>query len=335
MKYPLKEVVVINKDEGVLRDISALQNYIKEELNVRNVTVTTDKHKYGVHLRAEPDHKTLGARLKGAFKAVTAAIKELSDDQLMEFQRTGEIEVAGHTLSPEDLRLIYTFSVANDPTQSNYEAHSDSNILVLLDVSPDDSMVDEGLAREVINRIQKLRKKAKLVPTDDVTIYYKTSGTLARVVSEYDDFIFSTIKQPLRSFPLPSSGIEIIITEDAKVKQDTLDLTIVRGHVGADRGVKETAVAAALPPDNGHGPACRYVNVEMVNGKQATVLLENPRGEYQITFSELVQQVKLIFGLRGKRLRFYARKGQEQEVTEAGVKDILSLHSQFLYVSVD
>lgn len=92
------------------------------------MTVTTDKHKYGVQLRAEPDHKTLGARLKGAFKAVTAAIKELSDDQLMEFQRTGEIEVAGNKLSPEDLRLIYTFSVANDPTQSHYEAHSDSNV---------------------------------------------------------------------------------------------------------------------------------------------------------------------------------------------------------------
>lgn len=333
MKYPLKEVVVINKDEGVLRDISALQNYIKEELNVRTVTVTTDKHKYGVQLRAEPDHKTLGARLKGAFKAVTVAIKELSDDQLMEFQRTGEIEVAGHKLSPEDLRLIYTFSIANDPTQSHYEAHSDSNILVLLDVSPDDSMVDEGLAREVINRIQKLRKKAKLVPTDDVTIYYKTSGTLARVVSEYDDFIFSTIKQPLRPFPLPSSGIEVIITEDAKVKQDTLDLTIVRGHVVAD--VVEEIAVNALQPDNGHGPTCRYVNVEMVNGKQATVLLENPRGEYQITFSELVQQVKLIFGLRGKRLRFYGSKDQKQEVTEAVVKDTLSLHSKLLYVSAD
>lgn len=55
--------------------------------------------------------------------------------------------------------------------------------------------------------------------------------------------------------------------------------------------VEEIAVNA-LQPDNGHGPTCRYVNVEMVNGKQATVLLENPRGEYQITFSELVQQVR-------------------------------------------
>lgn len=46
-----------------------------EELNVRKVTVTSDKLKYGVSLRAEPDHKTLGARLKGEFKQVMLAIK--------------------------------------------------------------------------------------------------------------------------------------------------------------------------------------------------------------------------------------------------------------------
>ena len=95
---------------------------------MRCVTATKDKHKYGVRLRAEPDHKTLGARLKGAFKAITAAIKELTDDQLMNFQQTGEIEVAGHKLGPEDLRLIFTFDVASDDTPNQFEAHSDGNV---------------------------------------------------------------------------------------------------------------------------------------------------------------------------------------------------------------
>ena len=45
--------------------------------------------------------------------------------------------------------------------------------MVLLDVSHDQAMVDEGVAREVINRIQKLRKAAKLVPTDPVTVFYQ------------------------------------------------------------------------------------------------------------------------------------------------------------------
>lgn len=337
MKYPLKEVVVISKDSGVLKDVSTLQSYIVEELNIRTVTVTTDKQKYGIQLRAEPDHKTLGARLKGAFKSVTAAIKELSDERLIEFQRTGEIEVDGHKLSPEDLRLMYTFDTSSDGTPNHYEAHSDSNILVLLDISPDDSMVDEGLAREVINRIQKLRKKAKLMPMDEVTVYYNATGSLTRVIPEYNDFIFATIKQPLSRFPVPSTGIEVIIKEDAKVKQDSLDLVIVRGHVMEGKSKTTQGIGALMNgPDNGRSPACRYVNLEMLSsGKQATVLLENPRDEYKITFDQLIDQVKLIFDLRGKRVHLYPSKDRKQELSESLVKDSYELHGSLLYIAFD
>ena len=99
-----------------------------QELNVKLVTVTTDKQKYGVRIRAEPDHKTLGARLKGAFKSVMEAIKKLTDDQLMAFQHDGEIIVDGNQLGPDDLRLIYTFDSSSSETPSHYEAHSDSNV---------------------------------------------------------------------------------------------------------------------------------------------------------------------------------------------------------------
>lgn len=61
-----------------------------QELNVRQVTLSTDKDKYGIRLRAEPDHMVLGKRLKGAFKSVMAAIKELTSEQLEEFQKTGQ-----------------------------------------------------------------------------------------------------------------------------------------------------------------------------------------------------------------------------------------------------
>lgn len=60
-----------------------------QELNVRQLTLSTDKDKYGIRLRAEPDHMVLGKRLKGAFKSVTAAIKELKSEHLEAFQKTG------------------------------------------------------------------------------------------------------------------------------------------------------------------------------------------------------------------------------------------------------
>lgn len=58
-------------------------------MNVRKVTLSTDKNKYGIRLRAEPDHMVLGKRLKGAFRAVMASIKQLSSEELERFQASG------------------------------------------------------------------------------------------------------------------------------------------------------------------------------------------------------------------------------------------------------
>lgn len=56
---------------------------------MRQLTLSTDKDKYGIRLKAEPDHMVLGKRLKGAFKSVAAAIKGLQSVQLEEFQKSG------------------------------------------------------------------------------------------------------------------------------------------------------------------------------------------------------------------------------------------------------
>ena len=59
------------------------------------------------------------------------------------------------------------------------------------------------------------------MPSDEITIFYRAGSTLSRVIPEYQDFIFATIKQPMHVFvtsPPSGSGIEIIATDDAKVK---------------------------------------------------------------------------------------------------------------------
>ncbi|XP_029178290.1 isoleucine--tRNA ligase, cytoplasmic [Nylanderia fulva] len=207
-KYPLREVVVIHQDDKVLKDIHLLKTYILDELNVRKLTVTTDKKKYGVTLRAEPDHKTLGIRLKGEFKQIMQAIKELSDEQLQEFLATKEIVVQGHTLEEQDLRLMYNFS---DPAAQElskqgvqYEAHSEGGLLILLDITYDEELHNEGIAREVINRVQKLRKRTRLVPTDAAFVYYKIYCTedkdkLAKVMVSHKAFIECMTKTPLKN----------------------------------------------------------------------------------------------------------------------------------------
>uniref|UniRef100_A0A8C3FFM4 isoleucine--tRNA ligase n=1 Tax=Chrysemys picta bellii TaxID=8478 RepID=A0A8C3FFM4_CHRPI len=198
VKYPLKEVVVIHQDPEALENIRSLEKYILEELNVRQVTLSTDKDKYGIRLRAEPDHMVLGKRLKGAFKAVMTAIKELKSEQLEEFQKTGTIVVEGHELHEEDLRLMYTFDQVMGGS-AQYEAHSDA--------------------------------QRNLVPTDEITVYYRShpeGDYLDSVIKEHTDFIFATIKAALKPYPVPTSR-EVLIQEKTQLKGSELEITLVRG----------------------------------------------------------------------------------------------------------
>ncbi|XP_020662256.2 isoleucine--tRNA ligase, cytoplasmic [Pogona vitticeps] len=315
VKYPLKEVVVIHKDQQVLEDIRSLEKYILEELNVRQVTLSTDKDKYGIRLRAEPDHMVLGKRLKGAFKSVMAAIKELTSEQLEEFQKTGTIMVNGHELHEEDLRLMYTFdqTVAGS---AQFEAHSDFQVLVLLDVTPDQSMVDEGVAREVINRIQKLRKKRNLVPTDEITVYYHAQPEgdyLETVIKEHTDFIFATIKAALKPYPVPPSK-EVLIQEKTQLKGSELEITLTKGAL-----------------DHRIEPACAYVNLNIcVNGKEqgGMVLLENPKGDNKLDFTKLISTISSIFGLEKSKLAVFNGKAELKNQT-----DLLSLSGKMLHVT--
>ncbi|XP_029548667.1 isoleucine--tRNA ligase, cytoplasmic [Salmo trutta] len=318
VKYPLKEVVVIHQDPEALRDIASLQKYILEELNVRKLTLSTDKDKYGISLRAEPDHMVLGKRLKAAFKSITASIKELKSEQLEIFQKTGSIVVDGQELHEEDLRLMYTFNQTSG-SATQYEAHSDSQVLVLLDVTPDQSMLDEGVAREVINRIQKLRKKGHLVPSDEITVYYSCEPAgdyLDNVIQAHTDFILATTKAPLKTYPVPK-GSSVIVQEKTQLKGSDLDLTIVKG------------TAASRAPLT--GPACAYINLQLkLNNKQqeGVALLENPKGDLCLDMFKLRQLCSSLFGLNNTKLCVFNGK---TELT--GKCDLLSLNGKTLSVT--
>uniref|UniRef100_A0A7N5P255 isoleucine--tRNA ligase n=1 Tax=Ailuropoda melanoleuca TaxID=9646 RepID=A0A7N5P255_AILME len=313
IKYPLKEIVVIHQDPEALHEIKSLEKYIIEELNVRKVTLSTDKNKYGIRLRAEPDHMVLGKRLKGAFRAVMTSIKKLSSEELERFQESGTIVVEGHELHEEDIRLMYTFDQTTGGT-TQYEAHSDAQVLVLLDVTPDQSMVDEGVAREVINRIQKLRKKCNLVPTDEITVYYKATSEgkyLNNVIESHTEFIFATIKAPLKPYPVPVSD-KVLIQEETQLKGSDLEITITRG--------------SSLP-----GPACAYVNLNIcTDGSEqgGVLLLENPKGDNRLDLLKLKNVITSIFGVKNTELAVLHGATEIRNQT-----DLLSLSGKTLRVA--
>ncbi|XP_054003576.1 isoleucine--tRNA ligase, cytoplasmic [Hylaeus anthracinus] len=327
VKYPLPEVIVIHQDAKVLDEIVSLKSYILEELNVKELTVTTDKQKYGVVLRAEPDHKILGARLKGEFKSVTQAIKELTDEQLQTFVATKEIIVQGHKLEEQDLRLMFSFTgPAAEQLSKQYEAHSEGNILILLDVTPDESMHNEGLAREVINRIQKLRKKAQLVPSDDAIAYYEIQdkdSNLAKVIVSHKDFIETATKTLQEDISTMPSNASVIIESMQNVKGVDMKLVLTK-IIQQDQNNKTDAETLL-----------KYVNVELIDIKPrfgatsclGTILLETLKSLTPISYEQLKREIELIFGIYNYPYDLYINDKLMLELP-----DISSLHQQTISV---
>ncbi|KOC69966.1 Isoleucine--tRNA ligase, cytoplasmic [Habropoda laboriosa] len=329
VKYPLPEVVVIHQDAEVLEKIESLKSYILEELNVKELTVTTNKEKYGVKLRAEPDHKVLGARLKGEFKSVTQAIKELSDEQLQMFVTQKEIIVQGHKLKEQDLRLMFSFTgPAAEQLSKQYEAHSEGNVLILLDVTPDESMHNEGVAREVINRIQKLRKKAQLIPSDEAIAYYEIQDqntNLAKVIVSHKDFIESATKTPQEDMLKMPSNASVIIEEMQKIKGIDMKLALVKTKMDQ---VENNIINVE--------PLLKYVNIELIGIQPrfgatsciGTVLLEVPNSLVPISYEQLKHEIELIFGIYDYPYDLYVNNKLMSEIT-----NISSLHKQTIKVT--
>ena len=72
---------------------------------MRTLTLASEDSEYGVQLKAEPDSKRLGERLKGEFKKLAPAIKALRNEDLAVLQEKGELEVMGHVLTQEDIKV--------------------------------------------------------------------------------------------------------------------------------------------------------------------------------------------------------------------------------------
>lgn len=101
---------------------------------------------------------------------IRKALPALTADQIHAFLESGKVTVEGHELLAEDLRV--NRGLKQDPATANYEPAIDGQVMVLLDSFAYPELAQEGLMREVLNRVQRLRKRAGLVPTDDVKLAY-------------------------------------------------------------------------------------------------------------------------------------------------------------------
>lgn len=173
LKTPLKTLVVLHQDPQFLDDVRTLQSYVTEELNIRDLVLSSDEKSYGVEYTVGADVKNLGQKFKKDAAKIRKALPSLSAQQISSFLESGELEVEGHKLQSEDLRVQRGLSPDAVKSKPELEVAVEGEVMVLLDSFAYPELAQEGLAREILNRVQRLRKRAGLVPTEDVKLGYK------------------------------------------------------------------------------------------------------------------------------------------------------------------
>ena len=171
-------MVVYHASQEFLDDLVDLSESLLDFLNIRLLTPKAAKDGAVFALRAVPDQKRLGQRFRKEKSKVEAALASMSHERLEEFDKTGSMVVEGHVLTKEDVSLVRECRKSAVVTDTaTWEAAEDAalGLLVVVNVAPSEALVLEGHSREVQNRVQRLRKKAGLLVTEQrpVTVYWR------------------------------------------------------------------------------------------------------------------------------------------------------------------
>lgn len=215
-------MLVFHADQEYLDDARGLQRYIESELNVRTVVFTSDEQAAGVRYRAVADWATLGKKLRKDIARVKKALPDLPSEDVRAYVQSGKIVVDGIELVEGDL-TVQRYIDLPDPVegQALYATHTDNDVVIRLDIQVHAELQNEWLTRELINRIQKMRKRAGLQATDDVDVFYAfedgTGAELLEAMREYADTIHKTVRSVPVEVAKRKPAQDVLIEEEQEV----------------------------------------------------------------------------------------------------------------------
>ncbi|MFZ8933096.1 MAG: isoleucine--tRNA ligase [Bacteriovoracaceae bacterium] len=200
VKTPLPKITIIHQDKATLDEISKLADYIKSELNVKELFYSQDESHY-INLFAKPNSPVLGKRLGKNFGKYRNMIQNLSAKELEEFESEGKLTLDGENFSGEDILIFREAKEGTDTLSNRY-------ISLELDCTLNQDLVDEGLAREVVNRIQKTRKDLNFNVQDRIQINYFGSEDIISAVKKHEGYITrETLATALNEKELEAEGM--------------------------------------------------------------------------------------------------------------------------------
>jgi isoleucyl-tRNA synthetase len=214
VRQPLSRLTVVTRDAAATAAVASHTALIAEELNVKEVLVEHDES-HLVHLSAKANFKVLGPRFGKRVKEIAAAIEALDHDTVDHLIDGDTVVIDGEPIALDDI------TVSRDPRPGVVVA-GDPTFSVALDTDLNDALVSEGRAREIVNRVQGLRREAGLEVTDRIALRWHTDEPALRAVFDAHGDLIAGEVLAVSIEPSPSPvGAEVAI-DDTRIHLEVL-----------------------------------------------------------------------------------------------------------------
>jgi isoleucyl-tRNA synthetase len=162
VRQPLAGLTILTHDPAIRAAVETHGEIISDELNVKQVTATGDESAL-VHLSAKANFRKLGPKLGSEMQTVAVGIAELGSADLEQILDGGSVEVAGHQIALDDLIVERT------PVEGVI-VETGADFACALDTTLDQGLILEGIAREIVSKVQRLRREAGLDVVDRIVL---------------------------------------------------------------------------------------------------------------------------------------------------------------------
>lgn len=188
VRQPLQKIMIPAVDDEQRQHIEAVKELIRNEVNVKELDFVEGQ---GVLVKkVKCNFKVMGKKFGKLMKGVAAAMTSLDQDQISALERNGKIGIAvdGQTVEVEvaDVEII-------SEDIPGWLVSNEGNLTVALEVELTDELRNEGMARELINRVQNIRKDSGLEITDRINVTITENESVQKAVDSYQEYIMTQV----------------------------------------------------------------------------------------------------------------------------------------------
>ncbi|MCC2545741.1 isoleucine--tRNA ligase [Hymenobacter sp. BT175] len=213
VRQPLQRILVPVLNDTTREQVGKVEDLICAEVNVKHVEFLDDTS--GVLVKSvKPNFKRLGQQYGARLKAVGARIQQMTAEEISTLEKTGQlaVEVEGQpvTLAPDDVEI-------RTDDLPGWLVATDGGLTVALDVTLTDELRQEGVARELVNRLQNLRKDSGLEVQDKIRVTLGQQPELEAAVQSFGDYIRAEVQALALDFAPEISGGSVLEFDDYSV----------------------------------------------------------------------------------------------------------------------